>query len=538
MGYTSLVSVLGVGAALLAASASHIDTPAPAYEEEFRPLLSYSPQRHWMNDPNGLVYHDGEYHLFYQYNPNGNTWGDMSWGHAISTDLLHWTELPPALPVEKDAKGNITQMFFSGSVVVDHANASGLGQPGKPAMVALYTAVLPNGRADLPAGTQAQSLAYSLDQGRSWAQHPANPVLTLPPGRYASEYRDFRDPKLFWYEREKKWVMTLVLPNLHKALFYSSRDLLKWEYMSEFGPAGAVGGIWECPDLIELPVDGDRAHSKWVLLMSLNPGGPAGGSGMQYFVGDFDGNTFTSNDQFRWLDYGADFYAGVTFNGPPDGRRLLVGWMNNWLYGQQVPTSAWRSAQSVPRELGLRTLDGKIQLVQQPLAEFERLRGERLFSAALLTPGLQAIAAPAAPVEMVLRLRPANARRSGIRVRSNRAGEYTEVGYDAASRSVYLDRSRAGRADFHPQFAQRHSAPVTLRGGELALRLLVDQGSVTVFAGKGEVVLTDQVFHGPDSIGITVFSEGGRARMADLNIWSMKSIWPSRAIDEGSREVL
>lgn len=522
MALTSTVPMLGLGAALLAGCGS----TAPAFQEEFRPLLSYSPQRNWMNDPNGLVYHDGEYHLFYQYNPNGSTWGDMSWGHAVSADLLHWTELPPALPVEKDAKGDITQMFFSGSIVVDHANASGLGQPGKPPMVALYTAVLPQGRGDLPPGTQAQSLAYSLDRGRSWIQHPGNPVIRLPPGQYASEYRDFRDPKLFWYEPGKKWVMALVLPNLHKALFYSSRDLLKWEYMSEFGPAGAVGGIWECPDLIELAVDGDPARTKWVLLMSLNPGGPAGGSGMQYFVGDFDGTTFAADGQTRWLDYGADFYAGVTYNGGPDGRRLLVGWMNNWLYGQQVPTSVWRSAQSVPRELGLRTLDGRIQLVQQPLAGFERLRGDRLLSAALLEPGSQAIAAPARPVEVTLRLRPADAQRSGIRVRSDGAGEYTEVGYDAGSRTVYLDRSRSGQAAFHPQFATRHDAPVVLRGGELSLRLLLDQGSVTVFAGQGEVVLTDQIFPGPGSNGITVFSEGGQAAAADVNIWTVKSIWP------------
>ena len=528
MAYTSPVPVLGLGAALLVAGCTnHGGAPVQAFQEEYRPLMSYSPQRNWMNDPNGLVYHDGEYHLFYQYNPNGSTWGDMSWGHAVSADLLHWTELPLALPVEKDAKGDITQMFFSGSIVVDHANASGLGQPGNPAMIALYTAVLPQGLKDLPAGTQAQSLAYSLDRGRSWAQHPGNPVLKLPPGQYAGEYRDFRDPKLFWYEPGKKWVMALVLPNLHKALFYSSRDLVRWEYMSEFGPAGAVGGIWECPDLIELPADGDPAHSKWVLLMSLNPGGPAGGSGMQYFVGDFDGKTFTADGQAHWLDYGADFYAGVTYDGVPDGRRLLVGWMNNWLYGQQVPTLPWRSAQSVPRELGLRTLDGKIQLVQQPLAEFERLRGERLFGASALAPGPHAIAAPAGPVDVTLRLRPANAQRSGIRVRSNGAGEYTEVGYDATAAAVYLDRSRAGRAGFHAQFAARHNAPVALRGGELSLRLLVDQGSITVFAGHGEVVLTDQIFPGPASNEITVFSEGGQARIADLNIWTMKSIWPS-----------
>jgi fructan beta-fructosidase len=529
--------VLGLGVLLLSGCA----TPPhdAAYHENHRPLLSYSPERNWMNDPNGLVYHDGEYHLFYQYNPSGNAWGDMSWGHAVSPDLLNWSELPPALPVEKDAKGAITQMFFSGSAVVDHANTSGLGQPGKPAMVALYTAVFPQARTvagkTIQAGTQAQSLAYSLDRGRSWTQHPGNPVIALPPAPYAAEYRDFRDPKLFWYEPQKKWVVVVVVPNLHKALLYSSRDLLKWELMSEFGPAGSISGIWECPDLFELPVDGDPTRRKWVLIMSQNPGHPAGGSGTQYFVGDFDGTRFTwdrsaSDGQVQWLDYGADFYAGVTFNGAPDGRRLLVGWMNNWLYGQQVPTAPWRSAQSAPRELGLATVDGKIKLVQQPLAELKRLRAQRLHQAGAVqvAPGVHPVPVvngAGVPLEIELRLQPGSAQRSGVRVRAQ-GGQYTEIGYDRAKGAVYLDRSRAGQADFHPQFAARHHAPVTLRDGKLPLRILVDGGSVTVFAGQGETVLTDLVFPDRTANGVALFSEGGTASVTGLSVWSMTPIQP------------
>ncbi|WBS01149.1 glycoside hydrolase family 32 protein [Pseudoduganella sp. SL102] len=548
MTFKTALPVLGLGALLLCGCA----TPPPdaVYREHHRPQLSFSPERNWMNDPNGLVYHDGEYHLFYQFNPSGNAWGDMSWGHAVSPDLLNWSELPPALPVEKDAKGAITQMFFSGSAVVDHANASGLGQPGKPAMVALYTAMFPQARTlagkTIQAGTQAQSLAYSLDRGRSWTQYPGNPVIELPPAPYAAEYRDFRDPKLFWHAPQKKWVMVAVLPNLHKALFYSSRDLLKWELMSEFGPAGSVSGIWECPDLFELPVDGDPARRKWVLVMSQNPGHPAGGSGTQYFVGDFDGTRFTwdraaSDGQVQWLDYGADFYAGVTYNGVPDGRRLLVGWMNNWLYGQQVPTTPWRGAQSVPRELSLATVDGKIRLVQQPLAELKRQRAQRVaeLASAQVAPGVlpvQSSSAAGDALEIELRLQPGSARYSGIRVRAH-GGQYTEVGYDREKGTVYLDRSRAGQAGFHADFAARHHAPVALRSGQLPLRILVDGGSVTVFAGQGEAVLTDQVFPGRTSKDMALFSEGGTAGVTGLSAWSMKPVQlkPANATEGAGR---
>ena len=537
MALTSRLSLLIIGAALLSAGcASRSPDPAPAYDEPFRPQLSFTPQRNWMNDPNGLVYLDGEYHLFYQHNPGRHTWGDMSWGHAVSTDLLHWTELPLALPVEKDAKGEITQMFFSGSAVVDYANTSGFGQPGKPAMVAMYTAVYPQARTPrgkpVRPGTQAQSIAYSLDRGRTWTQYAGNPVIPEPPAKYAAEYREFRDPKMFWYEPGHKWVLATVAAQQHKALFYTSRDLIHWEWTGEFGPAGATGGVWECPDLFELPVDGDPARRKWVLVISLNPGGPAGGSGMQYFVGDFDGKTFARDrdargDAPQWLDYGADFYAGVTYNDAPGGRRLLVGWMNNWLYGEKVPTTPWRSAQSLPRELGLRTVDGQVKMVQQPIAEAQRLRGVLLVGAPERTIARGAQAVPlngtaGAPLELKMVLKPGSATRTGVRLGQ---GTYTEIGYDAAQGTVYVDRTRSGDTGFHPQFAARHAAPVALRAGALALRILVDRGSVTVFAGDGEAVLTDQVFPVAGTDGVSLFSVDGDAQVHDLNIWSLHSIW-------------
>ena len=553
------MQLLSIGVALLSAGCASRPAPAAAaYEQAYRPQLSYSPAHNWMNDPNGLVYHDGEYHLFYQYNPNGNTMGDMSWGHAVSVDLVHWEDLAPALVAEKDGQGALTQMFFSGSAVVDEANTSGLGQPGRPAMVAMYTSVYPqaltlaNGQA-VRAGTQAQSVAYSLDRGRSWVQYAGNPVIALPPAPYVDEFREFRDPKMFWYAPERKWVMVLALPTHHKALFYSSKNLLHWDYMSEFGPGNAVGGMWECPDLFELPVDGDAARSKWVLLISLNPGGPAGGSGTQYFTGAFDGTRFAVDapapgaaagaanapvvataqpgDQVQWLDYGADFYAAVSWNGVSGSRRFLTGWMSNWTYAQQVPTAPWRSAQSVPRELSLRTVDGRVRLVQQPVAGFKRLRSDLLYSAPAVrvASGVQPIplAGKPAPIELELRLEPGKAGRAGVRLRGGAQGQHTEVGYDSALGLLYLDRSRAGEHAFHPEFASRQIAPVSLRQGQLSLRILVDSASVTVFAGDGETVLTSQIFPDPAARELSLIAEGAPAQVRDLHIWALGSIWPA-----------
>ncbi|OBV39843.1 glycoside hydrolase family 32 protein [Janthinobacterium psychrotolerans] len=288
---------------LVGCSSGNDNTSEPAqsgYLETYRPQLSYTAAKNWLNDPNGLVYHDGEYHLFYQYNPNGNTWGDMSWGHAVSTDLLHWNELPVALTAEKDAGGKLTQMFFSGSVVVDTNNTSGLGSAGNPAMVAIYTSVYPQGKAlangqVLAPNAQAQSIAYSLDRGRTWKQYAANPVIPVPPAPFESEGQNFRDPKVFWYAPEQKWVMVAVASERHQALLFSSKNLRDWTYMSAFGPANAVGGIWECPDLFELPVDGDASKRKWVMNININPGSVAGGSGAHYFVGKFDGKQFVAD---------------------------------------------------------------------------------------------------------------------------------------------------------------------------------------------------------------------------------------------------
>lgn len=856
-----------------------------SYLEKYRPQLQYTPSKNWMNDPNGLVYSNGEYHLFYQYNPNGNSWGDMSWGHAVSKDLVHWDELNVALPVEKNADGNAVQMFFSGSAVVDTNNTSEFGSATNPPMVAMYTSYYPN-TTTLPSGktvqggTQAQSIAYSTDKGRTWTQYSGNPVIATPPVGYENQYRDFRDPKVFWYEAEHKWVMVAVLSAEHKAVLYSSVNLKDWEFMSEFGPANGVAGVWECPDLFPLPVDGDTSNQKWVMVINLNPGGPAGGSGTQYFIGNFDGEKFeaeqvydntppagaivangdfegsgnyadlgwTSTGDFQgsspssgnfsgqggvanyqgerlantfingdastgsmvspdfqisgkyinlmvgggnhphdpnaqadgvvpngetlfsgadfegangalytdlgwtatgdlvdqpvatgaigdqqavsgfmgtglvntffgfnlneqgdmptgtlssplftisksyinfligggnhpygtegatavvlkvggnvvrtatgqdletlnwthwdvsefvgqqaqieiidenaggwghinadnfmasdtpanplstetsvnlvvdghvvrtatgnnsealswrswnvaelmgknaqiqiidkntggwghiladhimqsdeskqvanWADFASDFYAAVSWNNVPDGKRLWLGWMSNWNYAGSIPTSPWRSAQTFVRELGLKTVNNEVRLTQSPTENLTSLRKTPLFKLnkeIKLTAGISPLASNvinSAVAEIITEFNPGDATGVGFKVHTGQNGEETIIGYDSVSGEVYIDRTKSGDSSFNSSFAAIHRAPLALSvSGTVKLHIMVDTSSVTVFAGEGEVVLTDQIFPDPTSNGIDMFNEGGDAMLKSLTIWPLKSIWEQK----------
>ena len=303
------------------------------YKEQYRPQIHFSPKEHWMNDPNGMVYNDGIYHLFFQYYPGGTVWGPMHWGHATSKDLIHWQQQPVAL--YPDSLGYI----FSGSAVVDKNNTSGFGKDGKVPLVAIFTSHYPHAA---PGATdfENQSLAYSLDNGKTWIKYSGNPVLKNP------GIPDFRDPKVMWYGPENKWVMTLATRD--RVTFYSSNDLKHWNKESEFGQsAGAHGGVWECPDLFPLKYKGETV---WILIVNVNPGGPNKGSATQYFTGNFDGNKFNSNSsQVKWIDYGPDEYAGVTWNNTGN-RRIFLGWMSNWLYANQVPTVKCRNSMSIPRK--------------------------------------------------------------------------------------------------------------------------------------------------------------------------------------------
>ncbi|MFI8321648.1 GH32 C-terminal domain-containing protein [Streptomyces sp. NPDC085529] len=835
--------LVAAAAATCALTVTSAAPPASAedsrpYTETYRPQFHFSPAKNWMNDPNGLVWFKGEYHLFYQYNPSGDTWGNMSWGHAVSEDLVHWRELPLALPHDDD------EMVFSGSAVVDHGNTTGFGTPENPAMVAVYTS---HSKDD---GKQAQSLAYSTDRGRTWTRYSGNPVLDIGS-------KEFRDPKVQWYAPTRSWLMTVSLSTEHKVRFYSSKDLKTWTHLSDFGPQNAVGGVWECPDLFPLPVDGDPGRTKWVLVVNLNPGGIAGGSAAQYFVGDFDGTRFTPDDDgsytpppgvvvqdfegsgygtwrttgtafgdgpvpapapgtsgtsgaegrgladsfhtgdhetgtltsppftvtspylnFKvgggrhphvpgsvtgdapappgevladfeqdgygswtatgtafgdgpasgtlpgqhpvsghegsglvntflggdattgtltspdftitarhlnllvgggnhpsgadaptavrlvvdgrivrsatgtdseelnwvswdlgdlagrtarievvdentggwghilldqvmlsdtparprstetavnllvdgkvvasatgadsgtldwasfdlrahqgeqavlqivdmnragwghvmadhfvaadrpatsavqradWVDHGKDYYAAVSWEDAPDGKRRMIGWMNNWQYGNAVPTSPWRGAQSVPREMALRTVNGRIRLTQRPVPAVESLHGP---SVGVRDVGIAEGSVPLAggradggALDIRATFTLADAERFGFTVRTG-AGQETVIGYDQETGELYVDRTRSGAVDFHGDFPGVQRAPLTARNGKIELRILVDRSSVEVFGGEGEAVITDQIFPSPDSDGIRLFAEGGTARLDSARVWQMRS---------------
>ncbi|MEU9670314.1 GH32 C-terminal domain-containing protein [Streptomyces bobili] len=834
----AVATVCALSATPLAPRAAAADIPP--YTETYRPQFHFTPEKNWMNDPNGLVYHQGEYHLFYQYNPNGNSWGDMSWGHAVSKDLVHWRELPLALSHDD------SEMVFSGSAVVDRDNTTGFGTKKNPPMVAVYTSH------DKDTGVQAQSLAYSTDRGRTWTKYQGNPVIDI-----AS--KDFRDPKVQWYAPTRSWLMTVSLSAEHKVRFYSSKNLKDWTQLSEFGPSGATGGVWECPDLFPLAVDGDPDNIKWVLVVNINPGGIAGGSAAQYFVGDFDGETFTAEDKgtytppagtvvqdfegtdfgswtstgtafgqspaagtvqgqgtvdgfdgkglansfhsgdgatgtltspsftvdsgylnFKvgggrhphmagtvmeqgpppagtvladfeggtygdwtttgdafgtapatgtlpgqqevsgfqgsglvnsflngdsttgtltspeftidraylnllvggghhpvgsdnptavellvggqvvrsttgqdgealnwaswdvkdlagkqaqikivddnsggwghlnvdhimlsdtraqpvsqetsvnlvvdgrvvrsatgsnsetldwasfdmrpyagkeariqlvdmntagwghlladrftaaetpaksvvqradWADYGKDYYAAVSWENAPGGKRYMIGWMNNWDYGGAVPTSPWRGAQSIPREMSLRTVDGRIRLISRPVNSVASLRQPYPVSASGITVRntSKALADPAArgkalDIEATFSLKDAD--RFGLKVRTGAGGEETVIGYDTTTQELYVDRTRSGAVDFNSTFPGVQTAPLRAENGKVKLRILVDWSSVEVFGGNGEAAITDQIFPDPASQGVEVFAENGSAKLDRAVIWHLDS---------------
>jgi sucrose-6-phosphate hydrolase SacC (GH32 family) len=480
-------------------------TVAATLNEPLRPQFHFSPAKNFMNDPNGLVFFEGEYHLFYQHNPEGDRWGHMSWGHAVSPDLLHWTHLPVALREEAGV------MVFSGSVIVDHEDTSGLCG-GRGCLVAVYTGHT--------ATRQTQNLAVSRDRGRTFTKYAGNPVLDL--GR-----KDFRDPKVFWHAKTGRWVMVTVLPDEHKVRFFGSRDLKRWEALSDFGPAGAQGGVWECPDLFVLPVEGEPGVTRSVLDVDLNPGGVAGGSGDQYFVGTFDGERFTSDEPpttTLWADYGKDFYATLSFANlaPADGRPIWMGWMNNWLYANDEPTSPWRGMQSVPRALALRRRPEGLRLVQSPVAELSKLRTAvepRLVAREALLPG-------SADIELEV-VRGAW-KEAGLRL-SNAVDEEVFVGVASEPEALQLvvDRRRSRRTPFHAAYAERHQAPLRWRGAgadRVTLRVLFDRSTLEVFANDGETVISDRVFPTEPLTRLEVLG-AGKAVPAPVRLHEMRSVW-------------
>lgn len=489
--------------------------------EDFRPAFHFAAKDTWLNDPNGLIFHDGLYHLYYQNNPLDSVWGNMSWGHATSPDLLNWTEHPVAIRFDEH------EDIFSGSVVFDRHNTSGFGTAEHAPLVALYTSAYKP--ASEHHGTQAQSLAYSLDGGYSWRKHAQNPVLTR-------NTPNFRDPKVFWYQGqgESYWVMVTVEALEYRVLLHKSADLKTWEELSSFGPANATGGIWECPDLFAMPVDGDPENRKWVLTVNLNPGGPNNGSAGQYFVGDFDGATFVSHStvtegmgdgtrehDYQWLDWGRDYYAAVSFSDAPDGRRLMIGWMNNWDYANQIPTSPWRSPMSLARELTLRTVDGLPRLIQQvtigtgaepePVSSFTLPAGE-------IPEGTEVLDGAAGTVQRIeFSLAPGSASEAGVIVRGN-GTEGTRIGIDAQRGMLFVDRRESGATDFHESFASLDMAPLRSLDGSYELVIHVDRCSVEVFAQGGLLTMTELIFPSAASRELSLFSEGGTATLNNLTV--------------------
>ena len=434
------------------------------FKEKYRPQYHFTPDKNWTNDPNGLIYYNGEYHLFFQYNPFGNQWGHMSWGHAVSTDLIRWKELPVAIPEE----GNVG--IFSGSAVMDPFYTSGFGkEKGKVPMVAIYTA-------DVPNNNQSQHIAYSLDSGRTFTKFSGNPVLDLG-------QKDFRDPKVFWHQPTQKWVMSVMLPLEKKVQFYSSKTLKAWNLMSSFGPAGDTSGIWECPDLFRVPVDGAPGKYKWVFMMSPSPY-------MQYFVGEFDGTKFINESNPSMIfrpDYGPDYYAAITYNNlPASFNPVSIGWVNNWNYAGAVPAGQWRGAMSIPRTLSVRKIGNNWILLQNPADELYTLQKKDTIIASdkLIK---QEDASFMAEWEW----------KTSMGSKEVSLGDKDlMIRFNPETREISVDRSQS--KGFKNDAYQRLSVFKSVFPGELPeklrFRLFVDESIVELFTGNGELVFTTQVF--------------------------------------------
>lgn len=475
------------------------DTFDTGNREKFRPTYHFSPLYGWMNDPNGMVYRDGEYHLFYQHNPYGSKWGNMHWGHAISKDLINWEHRPDA--ITPDALGTI----FSGSAVVDTDNTAGFGAG---AIVAIYTQ---------NSDRQVQSIAYSTDNGRSFTKYENNPVLT-------SDARDFRDPKVFWHKETQRWIMLLAVGQ--EMQIFSSSNLKDWAFESSFGEGqGAHGGVWECPDLFELLVDGTN-EKKWVLLCNLNPGGPFGGSATQYFVGTFNGKEFVneSPSKTKWMDWGKDHYATVTWSDAPDNRRIAIAWMSNWQYANDVPTSQYRSPNSVPRDLSLFTVDGETYLQSAPSPELLKLRDiskKRSFKVNGTRTIKDMIAGNEGAYEIELTIENQHADVIGFRLYNDK-GEEVDMQYDMKEKKFSMDRRKSGEVGFNENFPMLTWTTIESGKDELKLRLFVDKSSVEAFGDGGRFVMTNQVFPSEPYTHIDFYSKGGAYKVDSFVIYKLK----------------
>ncbi len=500
------------------------DTFDTANTDYYRPEYHHTPLYGWMNDANGLVYKDGEYHLYFQYNPYGSKWGNMHWGHSVSKDLVHWEHLNPA--IARDTLGHI----FSGSTVIDKNNSAGYG---KDAMIAFYTSASDE-------HGQIQCMAYSNDNGRTYTKYEKNPILTPFDG-----LKDFRDPKVFWYEPAQKWYMIVSADKNMR--FYSSTDLKQWEYLSQFGEGyGVQPNQFECPDFIQLPVDGNKDNMKWVMIVNINPGCPFGGSATEYFIGDFDGKEFkcdTDKSVTKWLDFGKDHYATVCFSNTGD-RIIAVPWMSNWQYANVTPIRQYRGANALPRELSLYTKNGEIYMAANVVKETEALRkstrnveslsveGETVIDS--ITDGLNS------GVELEMDIVPGKAQTVGFDI-MNAKGEKTKIYLDLKAGRAVMDRTESGLIAFgekaEPHFKENHDrrktesinyindfalgtwAPLSLcEGKSYHLNVFVDKCSVELFVDGGRIAMTNLVFPTEVYNSLRFYTEGGKAEVKNLSI--------------------
>jgi len=497
-----------IAALLFGAHSAIAQNKTSYFNEPYRLQIHFTPKQHWMNDPNGLVYYNGTYHLFYQYYPGATVWGPMHWGHATSKDLFHWQHQPVAL--YPDSLGYI----FSGSAVVDYNNTSGFGKNEKIPLVAIFTHHDPTGEKNGRSDFQNQSLAYSLDEGKTWKKYAGNPVLKNP------GIKDFRDPKVSWNEVAGKWVLTLAV--LDHINFYSSSDLKNWTKESEFGKdIGAHGGVWECPDLFSLNFQGKKV---WVLIVNLNPGGPNGGSATQYFIGDFNGHKFSPfTTDTRWLDYGPDEYAGVTYSNTGN-RRVFLGWMSNWQYGQQVPTKEWRSAMTIPRELSVKKENKNYLISSLPVKEMDKLSAKE-FKLQNVDASHFNLTSKSGKLKGPAELKIVSDKLEDFSITlSNSADQKLVIGYDRTSNSYFIDRTRSGKVDFEKGFAAKHTAPRLVATPKFNLIVVIDNASVELFADDGLTVMTEIFFPDSNFSDVIIESEH-RFQLNNLQLITLRSVY-------------
>lgn len=503
------------------------DTFDTSNTDYYRPIYHHTPLYGWMNDPNGMVYKDGEYHLYFQYNPYGSKWGNMHWGHSVSTDLVHWNHLKPA--IARDTLGHI----FSGSTVVDKDNTAGYGSN---AMIALYTSASDE-------HGQIQCMAYSTDDGRTYTKYEKNPVLTPFDG-----LKDFRDPKVFWYEPDKKWVMIVSADK--EMRFYTSQNLKDWEYMSAFGKGyGAQPNQFECPDFIQLPVDGNKNKMKWVMLVNINPGCMFGGSATEYFVGDFDGKEFTCDTKpevAKWLDYGKDHYAAVCISNT--GERIIsIPWMSNWQYANVTPIRQYRGANGLPRELSLYTKDGQVYVAANVVKEVKALRKDTRSFDPIAVKGEykldEIVPQTDGAYELEMDITPNASGVAGFDL-MNAKGEIAKIYLDMKSRKLVMDRTASGLVAFgdksepHAKETDDHRktmsinyqndfalgtwAPLSLcEGKTYHLNVFVDKCSVEIFVDSGRIAMTNLVFPTEPYNTLRFYTEGGEAQVSNLKVYKL-----------------